>query len=130
VNELANACFTDWIRERMSETQIAAATLSLDSVLSYWASEAKRQSIDGEQITAFLKASVTLATLPEATRTIWLNKLPKIAAPSYRGLFNQQQAGAIIAKLAEADLEHPVCVFIAIRCNNILQADNSAAAAF
>lgn len=122
VNSLADAHFTTWVKDRMSETQIPAALLTLDSVLAYWAEEKQRTSIDGSAITAFLQQCKTFATLNAEQRKGWLNKLPKIAAPAYKQLFTQEQAATIVSRIVDEDTEHPAAVFIIQRCNNILNA--------
>lgn len=120
INSLADAKFTDYIRERMHEVEIPAAVISIDSVLAFWSEEKQRQTIDADKITTFLKGSETLAALNEQTQKVWLNKVPKIAAPNYRTNFSKGQAAAIVAKLAENELENPIAVFIATRCNLII----------
>lgn len=129
IYDLAAAKFQDYIKERMHETTMPEAVLSLDSVLAFWAEEKQRQTVDAEKITAWLKGSETLAALPANAQTVWLTKLPKIAAPSYRNLFTKAQAAAIVSKIADSDLESPIAAFIANRCNVII-ADVSMADAF
>jgi predicted flavoprotein YhiN len=127
IYSLADAAFQGYIEERMHEVEMPASKLSLDSVLAYWAEEKQKQTIDGEKITAWLKTSKTLAALPKATATIWLNKVPKIAAPSYKQNFSEAQAAAMVSKLHADEIEHPVAQFIAQRCNNILSDESKEA---
>lgn len=120
IDSLADAKFQDYIKDRMLETSMPAAVLTIDSVMAYWAEERQRQTIDGAKISDWLKTSATAAALTPAQSKAWQSKLPKLAAPSYRLNFSKTQAAAIVSKLADADLENPVCIFIATRCNNIL----------
>lgn len=120
IHNLADAAFTAWVKDKMQETQAPTSLLTLNNVLAFWAEEKQRQVIDGEKIAEWLKTSATYASLNEQQKKGWLNKLPKIAAPSYAMAFAKEQAAAIVSKLHADDLEHPACVFVAMRCNNVI----------
>jgi hypothetical protein len=128
IYDLADKKLTEYVKDRMHEITMPLALLSLDSILAFWAEEKQRQSIDAEKITEWLKQSKTLAALPAATQKVWLVKLPKIAAPSYKLQWKQGEAAAVISKLHAEELEHPVAVFIATRCNNVLTEESEEAA--
>lgn len=127
IYDLADAKFTEYVKERMHEIEMPASLLSLDNVLAFWAEEKQRNLIDADKIVAWLKDSKTLAALPAAKRGIWLSKVPKIAAPGYKMQWTKPDAASLIAKLQDDELEHPVAVFIATRCNNILAAESQEA---
>lgn len=120
VYDLADAKFAEYTKERMMETEMPVGLLSLDSILSYWAEEKQRQLIDGEKIIAWLKQSKTFAALNDKQKVGWLREVPKIAAPGYKMQWQKKDAAAVVAKLHDEELEHPVAVFIATRCNNIM----------
>ena len=120
IHDLADARFQAHIKDQMHATEMPAALLSLDNVLAFWAEEKQRATVDAAKIIEWLKASATFKTLSLAQQAGWLNRLPKIAAPSYKGLINKEQAAAIISKISEDDTEHAVCVFCMTRLNNIL----------
>lgn len=121
--DLATTKFTAWVRDNMLATEMPAALLSLDAVLLYWSEERVRQQVTGQQIIDWLRTSATLRALAPATAAVWLTKVPKIAAPSYKMAFTKGQAAAIVSKLAESDLDSAVAQFIASRCNSILTAE-------
>lgn len=120
IHGLADACFTAYIRERMDDVTIPAAVLTLDNVLAFWAEEKQRQVVDAEKITAWLPKSETWKALTDVQRKAWASKLPKIAAPSYALAFTKENAAAIITKIATEDMEHPIALFIATRCTNVI----------
>jgi hypothetical protein len=125
IHALADACFTDWVRDNMHTLTVETSRFCLDRVLAFWADERQRLTVDAEKIIAFLKDSATMAKFDEAKRKAWLHRVPKIAAPGYAGLVSKEQAAAIIAQVADSDLENPVCIFIITRCNTILNAESA-----
>ena len=123
VYDLANARFIDWVKDNMMQHEMDEELLTLDSVLMFWAEERQRQVIDGDSIKAWLLKSYTYTqNLGEKQQLAWARTVPKIAAPGYRGLIAKDIANAILAKIAEEDHEHPACVFIMQRLNNITEA--------
>jgi hypothetical protein len=120
IYDLAAGKFQAYITDRMFEATMPTAVLTLDSVIAFWAEEKQRQTIDAAKITDFLKSSETIKTLPENTAKVWISKVPRIAAPSYKNLFSKEQAAVIISKLADADNHSPIYDFIVTRCNNII----------
>jgi hypothetical protein len=125
IHELAKACFTAWVRDNMLAIHVDAARLSLDRVLAFWAEEKQRTTVDAEKIIDFLKQSKTLASFTANKQKTWLHRIPKIAAPAYRGSIDQEDAAAIIAQIHDDDLADPVAIYIVQRCNNILLGDKS-----
>lgn len=128
IHQLADAKFTAWVRDNMHATEMPASHITLDSVLAFWSEEKQRQTIDAEKITAFLKASKTFAALTPAQQKGWLEKMPKMAAPSYKLLFNKEQAAVIVSRFHPDELDDPVLIFLATRCNNILSDESQEAA--
>lgn len=122
IHALADKKFQALMQEDggMQLKEIPASSLTLDSVLTYWAAERQNNQIDNAKLTAWLTASKTLEALPEATRKVWLTKLPKIAAPGYQNLFTKEQAATIISRLNAEELEAPEAEFIVTRCNAII----------
>lgn len=100
--------------------EIPASSLSLDSVLTFWAEERTALQIDNAKLTNWLPKSATWTTLPEGTQKVWLSKLPKIASPGYQNLFTKEQAATIISRIAPEDLEAPEAEFIVTRCSAII----------
>lgn len=123
--KLAEGMFAAWAKVNLAATEYPSAKMTLDSVLAYWAEEKQRESIDGAKILAWLAASATLAALAPAKQAVWKSKIPKIAAPSYRQNFSKDQALAILAQLADSDAAHACAIFIAQRCQNIIDAPDS-----
>ena len=74
----------------------------------------------GAAVLAWLEASKTWAALTETQRAAWKMKLPKIAAPSYKGSFSTGEAAKIMARFDEEDADTPTGLFICQRLNNIL----------
>lgn len=132
IHSLADAKFTAWVKDNMAATEVAIEQFNLDNVLLFWAEEKQRAAIDADKVTAWLKDSATLKALPEAKRDSWLKLLPKIAAPNYRvsGNFTPASAATIVAKIAEEDTDHPVCIFVMTRCNSVMNAPVTQADAF
>jgi hypothetical protein len=122
IHDLAQSKFVESIKENMLSTSFDSSQLTLDLVLAYWAEERQRQMMDADKITAFLKASKTIAGMSESVAKVWMSKIPKICAPSYKMLFSKGQAATIVSKLHDDDMMHPAAVFIATRCNAILSA--------
>lgn len=120
IHKLADAKFSADIKDQMTASTVQAAAYSLDAVLAYWAEEKQRQVIDGAKIIDWLKQSATYQALDAAKQKVWLSIVPKMAAPSYSNIFTTAQAAAIVAKIADADTDHPIALFIATRCNNII----------
>lgn len=120
INDLAEAMFVAWVKDNMHTLEYEVSRMTLDNVLTFWAEEKQRTAIDGDKIVEWLKESATLKVMPEAKKKVWLSKIPKIAAPSYKQTFTKEQAAAIVAQIAEADVEHPAAVFVLQRANNIL----------
>jgi hypothetical protein len=125
VHSLADACFTEWVKDNMHVTQVEAAKFCLDRVLAYWAEEKQRLSVDADKIIAFLKDSATFKKFGADKQKVWLHRVPKIAAPGYKNLLTKEQAAAVIAQLSDDDIENPICIFIATRCNAILNAESA-----
>lgn len=130
LTDLANERFADAMRDAPSALTFDSRLVRTDALLAYWAERKQSQRIDGAAISGWLAQSATLQTLPAAAATVWQQQLPKLAAPSYTMAFTKKQAAAIVARLADADLEHPVAIFVANRCNIILSRDESSAADF
>lgn len=130
IHELARDRFAAFIKDNEAAATIPQALLSLDNVLAFWAEVKASQRIDAATIVEWLKQSATLQTLAPAAAAVWLRELGKLAAPSYASVFTKKQAASIVAKLADADLEHPTCAFVATRCNAILSRDDTQAADF
>jgi len=126
VHKLADQKFQAWVSDRMMEREMPASILSLDNVLAFWAEEKQRATIDGDKIRAFLTTCETCKNMAEATKAVWLRQLPKIASPGYRNVFTKEQAATIVSKLAESDLDNPAGVFIATRCNAIINEETQA----
>jgi hypothetical protein len=126
IHDLADATFQAWVRDNMLATTMDAGRLSLDKVLAFWAEEKQRTTVDAEKIIAFLKTSATFKGFATNKQKTWLHRIPKIAAPAYRGSIDQEDAAAIIAQIHDDDLADPVAVYIIQRCNNILTGDKSA----
>lgn len=120
IHDLAEKKFAAWAVENLSATQVDPLMFNLDTVISYWAEEKRASQIDGKKIEEWLKGSKTYEALSEETKKVWLAKIPKIAAPSYGGLFTKQQAATIMSKMHADDLEHTCAAFIASRCNKII----------
>lgn len=120
---LADGMFTSWVRDNMLNTDYEVHRMTIDNVLAFWAEERQRNTIDAAKIVEFLKQSKTLAGFAPALQAVWLNKLPKIAAPSYKQTFSREQAAAIVSKLHEDDLDNEVCLFIMQRANNVISAE-------
>ena len=118
--QLARDVFRTWVQDNMLATTMETARLSLDRVLAFWAEEIERTKMSAESIIDFLKESATLRDFTESKRKTWLHRIPKIAAPAYRGSIDQEDAAAIIAQLHDDDLQHPAAIYIVQRCNNIL----------
>ena len=128
IHRLADASFTAWVKDKMQETQMPAALLTVDAVLAYWAEEKQRQSVDGDKILAWLPTSELWKVLNEKQQITWKTLLPKVAAPSYKQIIKQDEAAVIITRIPEADHQHPVAVFILQRCNNVLSDERTSAA--
>lgn len=122
VHKLADASFAAWATDNMMATSVDAARFSLPQILAFWADKKAAETVDAAKIVAFLKTSATLASLPEKLQAVWLSKLPKIAAPSYKQTFTKEQCAAIVAKIVEADTDNAVCIFIMQRANNVIAA--------
>lgn len=127
IHELAQARFQAWVSDgRMLEREMPHSVLALDNVLAYWAEEKQRATIDADKIKAWLSAAPTYAALTEAAKAVWMRQLPKMASPGYRNVFTKEQAATIVSKLAAEDLDHPVGVFVATRCNAIINEETQA----
>lgn len=124
IDSLADGAFTEWVRSRMSALAVPQHLLTLDAILAFWAEEKQRATIDSEKLTAWLKQSATFAALPKERASVWLVKVPKIAAPSYRQNFTKGQAAAIVGAIVDADLDAPEAIFILQRCNNVLTVES------
>lgn len=122
INELADARFTAWVKDNMMATAMPASFTSMDSVLAFYAEEKQRAVMDGAKILTWLKASPTFAALNEKQQKSWLEKMPKMAAPSYAGLFSRENAATVISRIHADDLEAPEAMFIMERCNKIINA--------
>lgn len=120
IHRLAKDKFADALKEAPMMREVQEAAYSLDAVLAYYAEEQQRSVINGERIAEWLKTSATYAALDSAKQKVWLDKVPKLAAPSYANIFNAAQAAAIIAKIADADADNEIALFIATRCTNII----------
>lgn len=130
INDLAQARFAEFCKANPTALTVDQRLFRVDALLAYWAEEKQSQRITGASITEWLAQSATLRSVPAAAATVWTRELPKLAAPSYAGVFTKKQAASIVARLHDDDLEHPVCVFVATRCNIILNKEDSQAADF
>lgn len=128
--DLACARFAEFCKASPSALTVDARLFRVDALLAYWAEVKQSQRITGEAISEWLKSSATLATLPPAAQAVWTRELPKMAAPSYAGVFTKKQAASIVARFADADLDHPICCFVAGRCNAILSREETSALDF
>ena len=127
INKLAADKFQAWIADgRMMETKMPQHILSLDNVLAFWAEEKQRATIDGDKIKAWLAECATVKALAPAAAAVWNRQLPKIASPGYRNVFTKEQAATIVSKIAAEDADHPIAVFIATRCNAIINEETQA----
>ena len=124
IDDLADTMFRVWVAEHMASTECDSSRFTVDNVLAFWAEERQRQLVDGAQIVEFLTKSATFKKFDAAKKQVWLSKLPKIAAPSYKNTFTKEQAASVLAQFADDDLQHTVCAFIAQRCNNILTTES------
>jgi len=124
IHDLAQALFVEKIKDQMEAIQIDGAAFTVDLVLAYWAEEKQRQSVDAAKITEWLKSSATFKVLNDAQKKGWLEKVPKIAAPSYQGIIRQGEAAAIVSRIVEEDLQHPIAIFILTRANKILSLES------
>lgn len=124
IYDLADKKFAKWAIDNMLVSEVDPTQFSLDAVIAYWAEEKKASQMDGAKITDWLKASKTLAALPEAAQKVWLSRLPKIAAPGYVNLFSQKDAASLVSKLHPEDLDHPAAVFVVTRCNTIISRES------
>lgn len=122
----AEAMLTDWLKEdgNIRASEYTGQALTMDNALMYWSEKKQREQIDAKQITDWLKESATFAELDEAKQKIWLAKVPKIAAPTYKGSFTRNEAAAIVARIADADTDHAIAQFVITRCNAIMMAED------
>jgi len=121
INGLADAMFTAWAKDNIHATSYDGASITTDSVLTYWAEQRQRETIDAAAITEWLKQSATLASFDnEKQRAAWLAIMPKLAAPGYRGALKPDQASTAILRIKEEDTDHAVCAFIMQRLTNIM----------
>jgi len=121
INGLAEGMFQNWAKDNIQAPQYDGAPITVDNVLMHWADQKQRETIDAAAVLAWLKASATWPTLEtEARQKAWEAKLPKIAAPSYKGTFSAKEAAIMIARIQEADAESPVGLFVVQRLNIIL----------
>lgn len=120
IHNLADSMFQGWATDNMSTVQYDGAPITVDNVLAFWADKKQREVIDGAAVLAWLEASKTWAALTETQRAAWKMKLPKIAAPSYKGSFSTGEAAKIMARFDEEDADTPTGLFICQRLNNIL----------
>ena len=130
IHDLASKMFAEEIKAE-DKREVDAARYSLDGILAYWAEEKQRQQIDAEAIKAWLLASATYAGLDSKKQKAWLELVPKLHATRYRAVLGptlekqKTAATVLLARLQDADLEHPVCMFIADRMNATLDATES-----
>lgn len=122
--DLAKARFEAFLKDQPLAKEVPAALFTIDSVLAFWAEEKASQRIDGASISSWLLASATFASLTPKSQEVWKKELPKFAAPGYKMAFSKANAAAIIARIADADIEqsNAVCEFIMQRANNIISA--------
>lgn len=122
VHTLADTMFQAWATENMAETQYNGAPVNIDNVLMHWAEKKAREVIDAATVLTWLESSETWGKLTQPQQAAWKIKLPKIAAPSYKGSFTTGEAVKIIARLgeSEADADTQIGLFILQRLNNIL----------
>lgn len=120
IHQLADKKFAEWAVENLQATTVEPAMFNLDAVMAYWSEERKSQQVDAAKITDWLKTSKTLAALSKETAAVWLQKVPKIAAPGYANFFSKGQAAAIVSKINEEEIDSSVAAFIMDRCNKII----------
>jgi len=118
--DLADKCFTAWVKDNMLVTEVDATRFNLDAVIRFWAEEKRSAQIDAAKVAEWLKTSKTYEALTEEVKKVWLVKIPKIAAPSYTTIFTKAQAATIVSKIHPDDIDHPVANFIATRCNTVI----------
>lgn len=108
------------------QRQVPAAHYTVDGLLSYYAEKRQAMNVDATKVLAWLKASATLAALPESKHAAWLSALPKLASPGYRAVLRPDAAAKILAQLAEDDQLSPVGAFVAQRLASIMDAESNA----
>ena len=109
-------------QENGDPREVSASLFTVDSLLVFAAERKQREAMTGEKVAAWLKESATLRTLNDAARATWLARLPKIAAPGFRGSFTAEQAATIAGKISEEDHASPVCSFVLGRLASIMEA--------
>lgn len=127
--DLAREVFSDWAKQNLSAVQFDAQLVHIDAVLQYWATVQESQRISGERISEWLETCETLKGFADAKAKAWKLKLPKMAAPSYQGVFSKADCTAIAAQIVDADAAHPVAVYILNRCGVILNKPDSESSA-
>lgn len=120
LHTLADGAFQAWATDNMAAVEYDGAAITVDSVLSFWADKKAKETIDAAAVLAWLESSETYKNLNDAQRAVWKVKVPKIAAPSYKGSFTTGEAAKIVARITEADAETATGLFIVQRLNNIL----------
>jgi len=126
IYDLAQTKFQkEMLESNMLATTINPSSYTIDAVLAFWATKRESEKVDAATITAWLTASATLKQpgFEDGTkkRAVWLNRIPKIAAPAYKASFSQAEAASILAQFNDADLENPIGAFVATRLNTIIE---------
>lgn len=109
-----------YLSEDWNRKTVPAASFTIPNLLTYWAEEKQRSSIDGKQISEWIKAQ---AWIPADVLSGWQAKVPTIAAPSYRNLFKKTQAASISSRILQSGIKlenDPIAAYIVQRCSNIL----------
>jgi hypothetical protein len=120
IYQLANEKFQSMIEESPDLKSVEAEEIDIHAVMAFYKQKQDAAAIDGAKILEWLLSSETFGILTERQQLTWKTKLPKIAAPSYAGIFTQGEAAAIVARFTAGDADSDIGEFILTRCNAII----------